>query len=371
MIRRHGQTVIALMATVALFSCAISPPPTGWALTAVRTAEVMDVAAFNGRFVAIGSAADGSAAVWWSDDGAAWSASPDLLPDDGLSSPVAVAVGPPGIVVVGQWSDGVTLAMMAWHSADGQTWERVDTSAFDRHSDLAPGPVVWTGATFVALGRVPGKGLAAFTSPDGAAWGRGAPVIPLEAPDVFDAIVFDETMLVLVASGAIPAILRLSLGGTTWLSRRDLDGLGGYPDALVGYRDQIVLGGCREDRGDGSSTATAWLMDDAEATPRAISVAADDQEQNVPGTCIRDLVVHGDHLLAVGSLPSSAAVWRSEDGISWIDLGTYRTSALVMVTSLASDGVTAVAAGFDTVNLLDPQPQLVRWVGRVADRPAP
>ena len=80
------------------------------------------------------------------------------------------------------------------------------------------------------------------------------------------------------------------------------------------------------------------------------------------------MVVLGDELVAVGSILSAAATWRTTDGLVWADQGTYRTRALVMVTSIASDGTTAVAAGFDTVNLLDSQPQLVRWVARLEDK---
>lgn len=69
-----------------------------------------------GRFLAVGDTAEGDAAVWSSDDGVAWPASPDMLPDDGLASPVAIAVGPPGVIVLGQWSNGVNLRMVAWRS---------------------------------------------------------------------------------------------------------------------------------------------------------------------------------------------------------------------------------------------------------------
>ena len=370
LIRQRRGPAVALAAVLALAGCTVSPPPvTGWGLTPVRAAEVMGVAAVNGRFLAIGSAADGAAAVWWSDDGATWPASPDLLPDDGLSSPVGIAVGPPGIVVVGQWSDGVTLAMMAWHSADGRTWERVDTSAFDLGSDLTPGPVVWTGAAFVALGLLPGEGIAAFTSPDGRAWAPGAPIVEMDAPDPLDATVADGAVLVLAVSGAIPTILRLSLNGKSWLSRKELE-IDGSPDAVAVYRDEIVVGGCRRDRESGLQLATAWLLDDPDATPRAVPVAAA-ADPDAPDTCIRDMAVLGDELLAVGSILSAAATWRTTDGLLWADLGTYQAGALVMVTSIASDGTTAVAVGFDTVTLLDPQSRLVRWVARLADTSPP
>lgn len=364
--RQPRGPAVALAAVLALVACTVTAPSmSGWALTAVRAAEVMGVAAFNGRFVAIGSAADGSAAVWWSDDGATWPAFPDLLPDDGLSSPVGIAVGPPGIVIIGQWSDGVTLATMAWHSADGRTWERVDTSAFDRASDLAPGPVVWTGAAFVALGHKAGAGMVVFTSSDGREWAPGAPMAEMEA-DPLDATVADGAVLVLAVSGAIPIVLRLSPNGKSWLSRNDLDELDGSPDALISYSDQIVLGGCRRDRESGVQLATAWLLDDPDAMPRVVPIAAD-ASPDAPDTCIRDMVVLGDELVAVGSILSAAATWRTTDGLLWADQGTYRGGALVMVTSIASDGTTAVAVGFDTVTLLDPQPQLVRWVERLED----
>ena len=257
--RQRGRAMVALAAALALVACTVTPPPmTGWALTAVRAVEVTGVAAVNGRFLAIGSAADGAAAIWWSDDGATWPTSPDLLPDDGLSSPVGIAVGPPGIVIVGQWSDGVSLGTMAWRSADGRTWERIDTSAFDLGSDLAPGPVVWTGAAFVAVATMPGEGIAAFASPDGRSWARGAPVTGRQAL-ALDATVADDAVLVLTGGGTIPTILRLSLNGKTWLSRRDL-AIDGSPDALAVYRNEIVLGGCRKERESGLRLATAWLM---------------------------------------------------------------------------------------------------------------
>jgi hypothetical protein len=156
-----------------------------------RTVDIKDVAAGELGFVVVGARDDRRgrqmAGVWRSRDGADWEWPPQDTPltgrPDEVVTPLAVAAGPSGIVVVGttlpvthllpRVEDGA-----AWWSGDGRTWERVRAeAAFGGDGTQQPTAVTWTGSAFVAVGVAAGEvggrlRPAAWVSPDGRSWRR-------------------------------------------------------------------------------------------------------------------------------------------------------------------------------------------------------
>lgn len=131
-------------------------------------AEVVDVTAVPGGFVAVGTDADDAPTAWTSTDGADWRGR--RLPGSG--SPAAVAGKGDVLVAVGSHDDGFA----TWRSPDrGRTWLRgknppkpADDGDFSRDLD----DVTSTGSGFTAIGSYYGEDWrpASYTSTDGRSW---------------------------------------------------------------------------------------------------------------------------------------------------------------------------------------------------------
>lgn len=159
-----------------------------------RTQGMTDMASGELGFVVVGARDDRRgqqmAGVWRSPDGLDWTPPPQDTPLTGASgevvTPLGVAIGPSGVVVVGtslpltdvlpDVEDGAV-----WWSGDGRRWERVHAGAvFGGPGTQQPTVVTWSGSAFVAVGsaadEVGGRlRPAAWVSPDGRSW-RRAPV---------------------------------------------------------------------------------------------------------------------------------------------------------------------------------------------------
>ena len=152
---------------------AVSSDGIGWELTEAvfPSTQVSSLAAFEGRILAVGTASSPSgfsSAAWSSDDGGStWSAAE--LPDAGRQFETAydVIATDGGFVAAGGGIDGA----VAWLSADGATWERVDIVDGAVVRALAP-----VDGGLVAAGNVAGQNFGpqlSWTSLDGLAWELG------------------------------------------------------------------------------------------------------------------------------------------------------------------------------------------------------
>ncbi len=108
--------------------------------------EALSVTAGGPGLVAVGSADSyQSAAVWVSADGYTWTRVPHdeaVFGGPGNQEMVAVTAGGPGVVGVGGDSAGQG-TVLAWVSADGYTWTRIDDEAvFGGPGGQSAGPVV-------------------------------------------------------------------------------------------------------------------------------------------------------------------------------------------------------------------------------------
>jgi hypothetical protein len=150
-------------------TAAPSPSPvTGWVLLPTQASmgatHLKDIATFRGALVVIGSTDPGVNGIWSSTDAMAWTsiAAPAVLVGFRLMS---IAVGDPGIVIVGE-SDTAAIAVF---SADGIAWSRHVLP--NSHPGSSAVSVAWARGRYVAVG---GGGevnaTVAWTSADGLAW---------------------------------------------------------------------------------------------------------------------------------------------------------------------------------------------------------
>jgi hypothetical protein len=278
--------------------------------------EMYDVTTGGPGLVAVGEAST-DAAVWTSVDGITWSRAPHddaALGGAGAQTMRSVIAGGPGLVAVGgDWSGGNERAAV-WTSVDGITWSRVphDEEVFGGDGALGMWRVAAGGPGLVVVG-LDSRGShhehgAVWTSVDGITWSR----VPHDE-DVFSGVADIEIWGVaaggpgLVAvgadtSGARAAAVWTSVDGLTWLR---------VP------HDEVNL--------DGDGNQIMW-----------------------------DVVAGGPGLVAVGwdtGGERDAAVWRSEDGLTWLRLrgeealfGGPGTQAML---SVAVGGPGLVAVGGD------------------------
>lgn len=207
----------------------------------LRTQDVKDMASGDLGFVVVGARDDRRgqqmAGVWRSPDGLDWARPPDGTPLTGASgevvTPLGVALGPPGVVVVGtrlpltdvlpNVEDGAV-----WWSGDGRRWERVHADeAFGGPGTQQPTVVAWSGSAFVAVGATAddvGRRMrpAAWVSADGRSW-RRAPV------DAFggDTEAADARLTSLVSAGG--CLIAGGLVGTAPRLWTSTDGLAWTP----------------------------------------------------------------------------------------------------------------------------------------------
>jgi hypothetical protein len=137
--------------------------------------SIDDIVAFEGGFLAVGTAQDGDntrASVWLSADGVSWLRL-DAIPGGaapGYQAMRSVAVMNGMLVAVGQQNTGAAV----WISGGGVEWTRIGgTSVRPPGSEMRA--VLSTGDGLVAVGFVPESGLsdgAIWRSADGSSWSR-------------------------------------------------------------------------------------------------------------------------------------------------------------------------------------------------------
>ena len=267
------------------------------------------------------SAADGDAVVWTSPDGATWSRvthTEAVFGGDGAQQMFGVTAGGPGLVAVG--FDG-TLGNEAgnaavWTSPDGVTWSRVphDDAVFGGVGEQRMLSVTVAGPGLVAVGHdwpadTDLVDAAVWTSPDGVTWSR----VP------HDEAVFGgagEQQMLSVTSGG-PGLVAVgydsfdfnSMDAAVWTS----------PDGVTWSRvphDAAVFGGAGEQQ----------MLGVTAGGPGLVAVGFDGFPQG----------------------PWYAAVWTSQDGITWsqvLDSQAPFVGAYTRMFSVTVAGSGLVAVG--------------------------
>jgi hypothetical protein len=124
------------------------------------------VTTFRGSLVAVGATDDALGVIWSSTDDEVWKSIAGATPLDGMLL-YAVAVGDPGIVVVG-WTDNGAVVLF---SPDGISWSRQQLPGSHPGSSIES--VAWRQGRFVAVGGggEPGATVS-WMSDDGRTWTR-------------------------------------------------------------------------------------------------------------------------------------------------------------------------------------------------------
>lgn len=221
---------------------------------ALEGAVLNSVAAFRGRFVAVG-AREGRATVWTATDGRTWTEEPDggdfvdaILVDVAATEDRLVAVGQ----LVGSDEE---VAPAAWVSTDGTTW--AGPVVLPAPAESAVRAIAATGSTFVAVGGLSTGSTAAshaWASGDGLTWDAAAFVGPIPSGPLTDVagssagwLAVGVDVLAATMDPATRGDLRLLLGsrdGRTW-SRLPVDGALADVDilrAVTWAGDRFALG---------------------------------------------------------------------------------------------------------------------------------
>lgn len=226
--------------------------------------SILSIVGFAGGYAATGSLEGRGPAAWFSPDGVTWTAAPlgslvvncpdwgpegdetagRLVPD---ADQRAIATDGTEVVIVGEVGDYAgqpcgRLRPVAWHSADGRTWQRSDP--FPAEAGDLRAIAVWA----VQGGWQAASETALWASPDGLAWERigdrptGAEVIA-GAPD-------GTVLATTLDPDSGRRDLLVSSDGRAWTSADAPDGFCGgitqiVPPALMGRDDWVFVGDLR------------------------------------------------------------------------------------------------------------------------------
>ncbi|MGI9658761.1 MAG: hypothetical protein ACR2OD_07625 [Gaiellaceae bacterium] len=270
--------------------------------------RMMSVTRFGTGLVAVGFAEDAAtglgAAVWTSADGVRWARVLDdeaALGGPGGQTMLSVTAGGPGLVAVG-WDQPLGRDAAVWTSADGVSWSRVehDDAVFGGLGYQSMSAVIAGGPGLVAVGR-DRTGPVVWTSPDGAEWTR---ITPETAADIFGP-------------------------GT---------GLSGRMNSVTAVGPGLVA------VGTSGSDAAAWASEDGITWVRAPYDEAVFGGEGLQE--MRSVVPGGLGVVAVGADGANAAVWTSVDGGTWARTTRDAASA---IDALSMESVTAGEVGLVAV----------------------
>jgi hypothetical protein len=298
--------------------------PSSWSLAGPAATTDWPFAAVTrsaDRWLAIGGPACTAAGEWafnctvpvaTSEDGRSWTGSAAWIPltqgyvppmSGPLAGVVGLAGGPGGYVAAGfdPIAGRAGVRGVAWWSADGGAWERIDLGDGARPSAVFRAADRWLigGVVYRGIDLATGRPLGAiWTSTDGRSWTR------IEDGAVFDVGGYVDTMED-PASGGIRAF---AWNGTTILAVGEVCAADGRP--------------CR---------AAAWLSPDGASWERAAELPAGDAVETAVG-------VNGTFVAAARRCPvsgdCSTVVLRSGDGRTWEAIpGELRARPVLVATS--------------------------------------
>ncbi len=349
----------------------------------------------------------GMAAYWSPLENSDPAADGSVLAGTGASRPLAVAVGPVGVIAVGDEidHDGST-DVAVWGSIDGAEWARVpdgDGALGGPGTQGARGVAAWptggahsgfvvvgldtlvTGVNAPVDGSEPAESDAAvWISATGVDWQRvGHDVDDLGGPgaQVMEAVTPVDDGMVAVGwtrTGLFQgeAAAWVSSDGRAW-RRVESDAFGGPGErrmlAVTTFPDGVVAVGW-ESGTDGVHHPAAWVSNDGTAWARATNVAGSVPLATLPSGAsldhlpigeLRSVMVTSEQVLAAGHMTGIAgervgdtdgALWTSSNGITWnailpIEQGTAifggpgRQSLVSVVAAQTTDGLRFVAVG--------------------------
>jgi hypothetical protein len=302
---------------------------------------------------------------------------------EGYVHMAAVTVGGPGYVAVGSVgtddpADPTVAAV--WTSTDGRAWARVpnDEGVFGSDGWTAMSGVTQGGPGLVAVGteHLPtGSGVGAvWASTDGLVWTR-------VADEAFGGT--DDTYLADVTAGG-PGLVAVGMIREAYDERSawEDEGLGDAPeergrddepleDEQEWLEEEVLLDEeedpdllMEEARSGPRELAAVWTSEDGSTwtrVPHDEAAFATTHTQSMSAVS-----VGGPGLVAVGNAMReagfgwAAAVWTSEDGVSWTRLpheeDTFGGDGMPMMSAVTEGGPGVVAVGSSHWSYFDPEP---------------
>jgi hypothetical protein len=311
----------------------------------------------------------GAAAVWTSVDGITWSR---VAHDEAVFGGAGeqwmgtVTTGGPGLVAVG-WElvSGFNANAAVWTSSDGVSWSRVphDEDIFGGQSYQAMSGVTAGGPGLVAIGEDRSRDfedgdVAVWTSADGFTWSRVAHDEAVFGTGGVTSVTRADSGLIVAVGSEGPddsnhAAVWTSVDGFTW-SRVPHDeavfggeGQQGMSSVTVGGPGLVAVGMA------GSADhphAAVWTSPDGftwSRVPDDESVFRGAGPREAGGQAMENVAANGQSLVAVGYDGEGAAVWTSQDGISWSRVPNENGLAAGWVSSVTFGGPGLVAVGND------------------------
>lgn len=313
---------------------------------------VEDVVAYQGGFIAVGSAKGGcDVGVWLSDDGFRWRSSHGLTGAAGtcvtgevMVSPgiARVLVGPTGLVAFGS-IPGQGSAF--WTSSDGADW------TFHPQPSIGGGPegtatllaFAAGGPGYVAVGTPGWPDAAVWTSIDGVTWLRVPDQTAFDGAYMAEVVVLDDERLVAVGQDAVGRFASwTSNDGLSWRREQPSPNTGGVPAAGV-----LITGLSTDGRRVVAVSGGSWEWTSPPISPDfrpavislTLSGSVDFQSDKVSGTC--DKAEDGSTDTQVIAAFSAPPPYRPNDLTAWIFVSP--TGELTAFT-LSAEGL-SVAVG--------------------------
>jgi len=269
-------------------------------------------------------------------------------------------VTPTGIVAVGYGASGMgDYDAAAWTSADGSTWQKVTSPAFEGPGNQEARGIASLGPRLVAVGsdrRTGGSDAAVWVSGDGGrTWSQIDTGLAARGDQVMRRVVNTGSGLVAVGYdtllGDSDAAVWTSQDGTHWTKEMTGPfGGRGYQQAraiAVSGNRLVIAGSSTLDRNEDGA---AWLQENGTWSRVGKHSLGGPGEQMVD-----DVIAGGPGFIAVGKDSSGGdsdgAIWVSRTGRVWRRVGTgdvFGGSGDQEITTVAPFGSGFVAAGTDT-----------------------
>ena len=324
----------------------LAPGVSSWRAIDIDVGQglLTDVAEIGDVVVAVGSTGAGPLALA-STDGNTWTRAGE---QPAFETPGDAGMG--GLLASGEWLIAVgpgDRQTVTWRSKDGLAWEKTFESHYPTDQELAEG-YVFEGfmaraaagpAGLVAVGaNINGLtgdlGGAAWTSTDGNTWEAVPANVQLARAPIYDVTVLPDGTYVGVG-GYLGAVSLVSSDGRSWALHelRDVLSDGQLRAVAAGSSGSLVAVG--DERSTGFSATSA---DGAVWQRGACNGAMTD-------AAMLAVAALGDGFVAGGTVGGRAAIWISDDGITWArvqaELGAGQVSALLP----RANGIVAVGTG--------------------------
>jgi serine/threonine protein kinase len=341
--------------------------------------------------------AEGSQAIWTSQDGMSWTlAATHGIAQEPGDSVHAVTYTADGFLAAGQGkTSGGESEAVIWLSRDGVTWQRVTAPQLGL-SAAGQVPSTIRFATTRGNDTLISDGASVWLTTDGGSrWALVTVPFDHGAQDIISGVSFDGSGLIAVrpgtaASGTSDGVAYFSPNGQTWQYAGTIDPAGGWtPRVVKGSNDGFVVTGTTQNRyvaytstgtgtdwrptgslggvssesslvptvapggnvvavgsTDGTATSQQAVLVEANTTGNVRSVPL----ASIPAIAVKSTASADGEQIAVGSADGYPAIWRKASGGSWALASSLSlvsgTTGLAQLTDVTHGSAGWLAVGF-------------------------